>query len=271
MRTSPAWLLLLPTLLAGGCASPKSEPDAVAAALASPHRKVEHRARDPFRHPAETLAFFGFEPHMTVVEILPGSGWYTEILAPALRAGGGKLIAANYGPESEGEYRQRSYHAMKERFAAAPALYGNAEIVLFDPPQAIEVAPPGSVDMILTFRNTHNWVRAGAAEAVFAAFHRALVPGGVLGVVQHRAAPGVDPVASAKRGYVPQAHVVALAEAAGFVLDATSEINANPRDTKDHPDGVWNLPPVFMARDENRAHYAAIGESDRMTLRFVKR
>lgn len=242
---------------------------AVDAAVAATHRSPDNTARDSSRHPAETLAFFGLEPEQTVVEILPGAGWYTEILAPFLAAKG-KLIVANYGPESEGDYRQRSYHRMVEKFAAQPELYGKTEIVLFDPPAAVELAPPSSVDLVVTFRNSHNWIRADVAEQVYAAFHRALKPGGTLGVVQHRAEVGADPKASAKRGYVPEAHLIALATAAGFELVETSEINANPRDTKDHPDGVWNLPPSFMAKDDNRAHYEAIGESDRMTLRFVK-
>jgi len=253
------------------CGSMPSGPDPVAAAIASPHRSTENRARDPFRHPSETLAFFGFEADMTVVEILPGGGWYTEILSPALVAGGGRLIAANYGPESEVEYRQRNYHAMVKRFQAAPALYGSSEIVLFEPPDALDLAPPGSVDMVLTFRNTHNWISTEVQAEVYAAFHRALKPGGTLGVVQHRASAGADPIESASRGYVPQAYMVEMVEAAGFELVGTSEVNANPRDTKDHPDGVWDLPPVFMAKDVKRAHYASIGESDRMTLRFVKR
>jgi len=242
----------------------------IASALAGAHRSPESRARDVHRHPAETLAFFGFKPDLTVVEILPGGGWYTEILAPALREQG-KYIAATYGPTAEREYQQRSYHALVKRFEAAPELYGKPEIVLFDPPATLELGAPGSVDQVLTFRNTHNWIRAGVAEQVFAAFHRALKPGGTLGVVQHRAPAGVDPIESAKRGYVAQDYIIELVEAAGFELVASSEINANPKDTKDHPDGVWNLPPVFMKKDENRAHYAAIGESDRMTLRFVKR
>jgi predicted methyltransferase len=140
----------------------------------------------------------------------------------------------------------------------------------FEPPTAIDLGPDGSADLVLTFRNTHGWVRDGVAESVFGAAFRVLKPGGILGVTQHRAREGADPVESAKTGYVPEAHVVALAEAAGFELEERSEINANAKDTKDYPEGVWTLPPTLRLGEQDRERYLAIGESDRMTLRFRK-
>ena len=259
-----AWVSLL------ACTSLSGPDDEVLrSAIAGEHRSAEHRARDVWRHPYETLSFFGLDPGQTVVEILPGAGWYTEILAPSLQPSG-ELILATYGPESEGDYRQRSYHNMVKKLKAEPGVYAGTEIVLFDPPAALEIAEPGSVDAVLTFRSTHHWVRTGVAEEAYAAFFRALKPGGTLGVVQHRAPAGADPLTWAKRGYVPQAYLVALVEAQGFELVESSEVNANPRDSKDHPDGVWDLPPVLMGPAEDRERYLAIGESDRMTLRFEK-
>ncbi len=243
--------------------------------LAGEHRSAENKARDAWRHPKETLAFFGLAPGMTVLEVNPGAGWYTEILAPALN-GNGALITAVVDPAKTGSDRAREYN--EKANADFRAMLG-ANIDVFGPVQVAEYDPaapvlglPGSIDLVVTFRNTHGWVRAGNAEAMYRAFFDVLKPGGVLGVEQHRAPPGGDPAEWAAKGYVPQEHVIALATAAGFVLEAESEINANPADTKDHPGGVWNLPPNLSGHDneEAKAKFAAIGESDRMTLRFRK-
>jgi len=238
----------------------------LAAAIAGAQRSDDNRARDAARHPAETLAFFGIEPDMRVIEIRPGGGWYTEILAPYLR-GDGTLVAAI--PSAEGtraRYRQRFLDLQQER----SELFGAIELATFDPPDTLELGEDGSADMVLTFRNTHNMVNDDGAEAAYAAFFRVLRPGGVLGVVQHRADEGADPSETAEAGYVPEAYVIQVAEAAGFVLEERSDINANPEDTHDHPEGVWTLPPSLRLGDTDRDRYVAIGESDRMTLRFRK-
>ncbi len=242
----------------------ETETGSIEAAIAGPHRSAENRARDRYRHPAETLAFFGLEPGMTVVEMAPGGGWYTEILAPALK-GQGKLYAAIPDPE-ESEYGERFM-----TFLSSDAdLYSEVQPVIFGPPERTSLGADGSADMVVTFRSTHGWINRGQAEDVYAAMFRVLKPGGVLGVVQHRADEGADPAVTAENGYVPEAYVIGLAEAAGFVLEEKSEINANAGDDHDHPEGVWTLPPSLRLGDEGRAEYEAIGESDRMTLRFRK-
>ncbi|MFK7988712.1 MAG: class I SAM-dependent methyltransferase [Sandaracinaceae bacterium] len=234
----------------------------LAAAIAGAHRSDDNRTRDAYRHPLETLTFFGIQPNMHVIEVRPGGGWYTEILAPYLRDQG-ELVAAI--PSAEGrraQYRQR----FLDRQSSRPDVFGGLETVVFEPPAPIELGEDGSTDMVLTFRNTHNWVGDEGERQAFEAFFRVLRPGGVLGVVQHRAAEGADPQAGT--GYVPEAYVIEVAQAAGFVLEESSELNANPNDTHDHPEGVWTLPPVYRLGDADRATYEAIGESDRMTLRF---
>lgn len=247
-----------------------SAPDATAAidaAIAAPHRSAANRARDPYRHPQETLRFFGLTPDMTVVEIFPGGGWYTEILAPVLRDHG-TYYAAHYNPVTEGT--TKAVTAYKAKLATEPALYDRVQVTSFGKDHYDALAPAGSADMVLTFRNVHNWVMGGYGPQAFQAFFRVLKPGGVLGVVEHRlpeSRPAADQETS---GYIKQSEVIRLAEAAGFKLVASSEINANPKDTADHPGGVWSLPPSFRLGDQDRAKYAAIGESDRMTLKFVK-
>ena len=237
-------------------------------ALAGAWRSPENVARDRYRHPRETLAFFGIEAGRTVIEITPGGGWYAEILAPWLRSG---YVAAIVDPEAlpEGrrDYYSRSKASLERLFASAPEQYRDARVVAYDPAAPV-FGPPGSADAVLTFRNVHNWRSSGQAEGMFKAFFEVLKPGGVLGVVEHRAAGPV--AADDGSGYVGQDQVVALAEAAGFRLDASSEVNANPRDTRDHPNGVWTLPPSNRHDAADRAKYQAIGESDRMTLRFVR-
>ncbi|MEO7073157.1 MAG: methyltransferase [Rhodanobacter sp.] len=233
-------------------------------ALAGTWRSDANRARDAARHPAATLRFFDVRPDQTVIEITPGGGWYSEVLAPLLRDRG-HYIAAVAAPTDKESRSEDS--AIKRKFAADPADYGRAALVEFDP-HAPVFGPPASADRVLTFRNVHNW--GPGASAMFKAFFDVLKPGGVLGVVDHRAAKGASYESVRKSGYLPTAYIVKLATDAGFKLDASSEINANPRDTKDHAKGVWTLPPTYAMGETDKAKYAAIGESDRMTLRFVK-
>lgn len=238
--------------------------------------RAEDSQRDTWRNPRETLEFFNVDPSGTVVEIWPGGGWYTDILAPWINANGGQYIAAHFSPESSSGYRQRS-RASFDAMVADTALYGEVMTVDFnmETPLALE---PGSVDTVLTFRNIHNWMARGFTERALADFHTVLRPGGVLGVVEHRLPSTREQDPGASSGYVQQAYVIALAEEAGFEFVGASEINANPADTADHPLGVWTLPPVRrnpsedseMAADWDRAPYDAIGESDRMTLLFRK-
>ena len=241
------------------------------AALQGAWRDPANVARDQYRHPKETLGFFGIAPTQTVIEITPGGGWYAEILAPYLNDKG-QYVAAVVDPAAAAEGRSRDYQqknktALESKFAAAPAQYGKARVTGYDPAAPV-FGPAASADAVLTFRNVHNWRMAKQAEGMFKGFFAVLKPGGVLGVVEHRAKTDVP--ADDKSGYVGEAQVIALAEAAGFKLDAKSEVNANPLDTKDHPNGVWTLPPVNRHEPADAAKYKAIGESDRMTLRFVK-
>lgn len=239
---------------------------------------MEHRAqasiRDDFRHPGETLEFFGITPDMTVVEIWPGGGWYTEILAPYLRDSG-TLYAAHFDPETEVEYFSRSLSNFEKKLADDPDLYDQVKMTVFDPPAKTDIAPAGSADMVVTFRNAHNWYMRGGGEeklqVAFDAFYKALKPGGVLGVVDHRLPESRPDTDQDQSGYIKQSVVVAAAEKAGFELAATSAINANPKDTADHPSGVWTLPPSLREGDTDREKFLAIGESDRMTLKFVKK
>ena len=245
---------------------------ALQAAVASPLRTPAYVARDAARHPAETLRFFGLEPGMTVVELSPGGGWYSEILAGCLRDHGQLILAAD-DPESVEVVYRRSAARFTTRLAAKPALYDRARRSVFEAPRELNFAAPGSVDLVLTFRNVHNWAALGddAVAAVFAAVHRSLKPGGVFGVVDHRLPQSMAQDAKASTGYLHPAYVVKMAEAAGFRLDASSEVNANPKDSADHEGGVWALPPSYANKETDKARYASIGESDRMTLRFVKR
>ena len=234
------------------------------------HRTRAFVARDGMRHPEETLSFFGLEPGMTVVEMLPGGGgWYTEILAPYLRDNG-VFYAANYDMNSEVPYYRRNARNYIAKLANTPELYDQVNVTVFAPPQNADIAPAGSADMVLVFRNVHNWMRNDLAEGAFEVFYRTLKAGGVLGVVQHRGDSNEPQDPKADSGYVTEEVVIGFAEAAGFKLEGRSDINANPKDTKDHPEGVWTLAPNFRLGDQDREKYAAIGESDRMTLRFRK-
>ena len=257
----PADMLVPPTSASDFTAS---QLDSV---LAGSWRSQANRARDAYRHPKATLQFFGVRPDRTVIEITPGGGWYAEILAPLLHDYG-HYIAAEKMPAADSEAGSDD-SALRRKFAADTAHYGNARIVQFDP-KAPVFGAPASADLVLTFRNVHNWVEAGTAPAMFKAFFAVLKPGGVLGVVDHRAGDGASLEAVKRSGYLPTSYVVKLATEAGFTLDESSEINANPKDTKDYPKGVWTLPPTLTLGEQDKAKYLAIGESDRMTLRFVK-
>lgn len=244
---------------------------AVQAAVQGSWRDPANAKRDAYRHPAQTLSFFGVAPEKTVIEITPGGGWYSEILAPLLRDKG-QYVAAVVDPKAvpEGrgrDYQQRSRDGLDKKFAGDAAVYAKSRVVAYDP-KAPVFGPADSADVVLTFRNVHNWRSSGQAEGMFKGFYSVLKPGGVLGVVEHRAKADVP--ADDKSGYVGQAQVIAMAEAAGFTLAGSSEINTNPRDTKDYPNGVWTLPPSNNHEPADAAKYQAIGESDRMTLRFIK-
>ena len=259
--------LILAALLATGLAGAAQADDALKAVIAGEHRAESNRARDVYRHPYETLTFFGIKPNMTVVELVPSGGWYTEILAPYLREKG-KLIGAGQAIAPGNRYGE----AFKKKLDSNPALYGKVVTAVFEPPARYEIAPANSVDMVLTFRNLHNWVGAGdeAVKTTFKEIHKVLKPGGVLGVVDHRLPASMKQDEKASSGYVHEAYVIRMAESAGFKLAGKSEVNANPKDTANHEKGVWTLPPVLANKDKDREKYLAIGESDRMTLKFVK-
>jgi predicted methyltransferase len=232
-------------------------------------RAAKNAARDPYRHPFEVLSFFGLGDDATVVEIDPGgAGYWTEILAPYLKEHG-RYVAANGPKDSPSEEVQRGNAAFAAKIGGDPANYSKVELSEFDPGRK-DPSAPGEADFVLTFRNIHNWMADGVADAAFKAFYRALKPGGVLGVEEHRGRADEPQDPKAKSGYVRQDYAVALADAAGFRLVGASEINANPKDTKDYPAGVWTLPPTFRLKDQDHDKYAAIGESDRFVLKFVK-
>ena len=239
--------------------------------LAGNHRSPENAARDVYRHPRETLAFFGLKPGDRVVEITPGTGWYTEVLAPLMR-GNGTLVAAIWDDTIEGQpkYRYDVINRFKTMLASRPDLFDQVVLEPFTPPHETSLGEPGSADVVVTFRNVHNWIEDKSAPAVFKAAFDVLKPGGVLGVTEHRAAAGKSAEESFESGYLSEDAVIKLATDAGFTLAEKSEINANPKDTKDHEKGVWTLPPTLALKDKDRDKYLAIGESDRMTLRFTK-
>jgi len=239
-------------------------------AIAGTWRTPAWVARDQYRHPKDTLSFFLVKPGQTVIEITPGGGWYTEILAPYLRDDG-HYVAAVWDDDIAGQpkYRYDLNKRLREKIAGNAAVYDKAEVRVFDPAKP-DFGAPGSADVVLTFRNAHNWVEDGNPQAYFDAFFAVLKPGGTLGFVDHRARPDTALDAQIKSGYLTEALVLGYAKQAGFVLDGQSEVNANPKDTKDHPNGVWTLPPSNDHDKADDAKYKAIGESDRMTMRFVK-
>lgn len=274
MRVFAQVAMLPMALMMSGCASyaddgnasskASAAQSAIDAAVAAPTRSAENLPRDRYRNPAATLGFFGLKPGDTVVELWPGGGWYTEILAPHAKAGGGTYYAA--APW------ERGLNRVKEWQAAKPDLYGAVKLAEFPNAGTNPKVPDGSADLVLTFRNVHNWRFSGTdnTAAAFRQMFAMLKPGGTLGVVEHRLNENDDSKKEEKSGYMKESSVIAFAEAAGFKLVGRSEINANPKDTKDYPKGVWTLPPRFAEGDVDRAKYAAIGESDRMTLKFVK-
>ena len=269
--------LIAVSLVAGlaiGCASVITQDQAsltqtFTARLDAPNRTPLNVARDRYRHPAEVLAFFGVRENSTVVEILPGSGgYYMEILAPHLMDRG-LYIAANRDELAPPQYLA-DHQKLLARLKAEPALYGKVLVTKFNA-DTHSIAPPGSADFVLTFRNLHNWVERKEIDGALRAFHLALKPGGILGVVDHRGRNDMSQDMQMKSGYVREDFTIALIERAGFRFSGASEVNANPQDSKDHPEGVWTLPPTYRLKDQDRAKYAAIGESDRFTLKFSKR
>lgn len=273
--------LIMLCLVAAGCSEAAAPEQAEQVAAANPqqpslaeladgdHRSEANKARNRYRHPVETLQWYGLEPDMTVVEIWPSGGWYAEIIAPYV-ADQGQYVAAVFNLDSALPFKETRAGRLQKRFADNPELYGQPRFVELSPPDSNKIGPPGSADMVLTFRNLHNWMSRGTTDAMFRSFYEVLKPGGILGVVEHRANTDEPQDPKAESGYVRQDYTIALAEKAGFELLDSTEINANPQDSADHPEGVWTLPPSLRLGEEDREKYLAIGESDRMTLKFVK-
>ncbi|MEP7125607.1 MAG: methyltransferase [Byssovorax sp.] len=279
-----AFSLVLSLPLLGGCGaaggvdaasappSMVSTEAGIKTALAGPQRPAKERARDVFRHPFEVLTFFGLRDDMTVVELNPGEGWFTAVLAPTLRDRG-KLFVTNGDPAGDPtSERTKNALSLLARFAAFPGAFDKVKPIVVHPKEDVVLGPPESADMVVTFRNLHNWIGNGNIDPMLASMFKVLKHGGILGVTDHRAGPdaGTDAKTVGDTGYVPEAFAIKIIEAAGFKLAGKSEVNANPKDTKDYPKGVWTLPPSYELGDVDHARYEAIGESDRMTLRFVK-
>lgn len=270
--TGPAALALLAAaigLLAGSGSATRAADSGLQTLIDGPQRSDKNRVRDEYRHPREVLEFFGVRQDETVVEILPGAGGYwTEILAPYLKDQG-HYIAANGEKASPSAETQKDNAGFAAKLAADPGNYDKVVVSEFAANRHA-IAPPGSADVVLTFRNVHNWMADGETAQAFTAFYKALKSGGVLGVEEHRGRTDQPQDPKAASGYVRPDVIVGFAEAAGFRFAGSSEVNANPRDTKDYPVGVWALPPTYRLKDVDRAKYAAIGESDRAVLKFVK-
>ena len=264
-----AQLVLAATL---GVTATYASADAISDAAMSDIRSEKAKARDEYRHAQQTLRFFGLKPDMTVVEVSPGGGWYADILYSVVKEEGKYVAAHFYVDDSSSDYYKKSVKGFKEK--TKPGMkYEGAEVTAFDPMKALDIAKAGSADMVLTFRNVHNWYMGHGEEGInnaFGAFFKALKPGGVLGVVEHELPESADVEAMKKSGYMKRSYIVAAAEKAGFVLEASSDVNANPMDTADHPRGVWTLPPRLALEEQDRDKYLAIGESNRMTLKFKK-
>lgn len=264
-------IMLLALLLASGFLSTQTEAKSnyLHQAIVGKQRSVEHKHRDKYRHPQQTLDFFNIKRNMTVVEVWPGEGWYTEILAPYLK-GHGKLYVAHFSADADEPYFKKRLHEFVKKIKRQPKVYGKTELTVLQPPNYLQIAPDGSADRVLTFRNVHNWMRNDQAATVFNAMYKALKPGGILGVVEHRNSALNPQDTKATSGYVSEDYVIALARNAGFEFLEKSEINANSKDTKDYPEGVWTLPPALRLKDKDRKKYLTIGESDRMTIKFIK-
>lgn len=267
MRTIGIATILLASaaaVTAQPAAQQQARPSAeITAAVRSAQRSDVNRQRDDYRHPADTLAFFGVKPTDTIVEFSPGSGWYTEILAPLVKGKGRYVALVN----------TRGVPGAEKMLAAKQAWFGATTVATVDGATGTSTVPAGSADVVLTFRNVHNLLMnedPAVAGRAFAAFFNMLKPGGTLGVVDHRLPEEMDSALEKKSGYIKRSTVLRLAQAAGFKLAGESAVNANPKDTHDHPEGVWTLPPTFALKDADRSKYAAIGESDRFTLKFVK-
>jgi predicted methyltransferase len=263
--------ILLVLLLAGSFLSSQvaAKSNSLHQAIAGNQRSAEHKQRDKYRHPRQTLEFFEVKDNMTVVEVWPGEGWYTEILAPYLKDHG-KLYAAHFSADADQPYFKKNLHAFVEKIKSRPKVYGKIKLTVLQPPKFLQIAPEASADRVLTFRNVHNWMKNDQAAAVFNAMYKALKPGGILGVVEHRNSTLKPQDPKAESGYVTEDYVIALARNAGFEFLGKTEINANSKDTKDYPEGVWTLPPALKLKDKDRKKYLAIGESDRMTIKFIK-
>ena len=263
-------LWLISTALAVTLSAPLAADERLSAVIADPARPAAEAERDAYRNPFETLSFFGLRPDMTVVELYPSVGWYTEILGPYLAAEG-QLIAAHWNMERENlpQFMTRGRAAFDERIADTER-FGHIEIIPFDPPAITQLGEPESADLVLTFRNVHGYKRAGTFGDVLDAAYAVLKSGGVLGVVSHRLPEDHEQDPEARSGYVHQSWVIGQAEAHGFRFAEASEVNANPRDTADHPSGVWSLPPGLRDGEETAEQFRVIGESDRFTLKFVK-
>lgn len=277
IRLTLAALLLLPLMPAdAGAAQPELDATTSSAlddAMSGEHRSAENKARDKYRHPKETLAFFGFRSDMTVVEIWPGGGWYTEILAPALKENG-KLYAVQYSVNPQYSYQRRYFGAFLTKAGESPDVFRDVIVTAMDFPYQLNIAPSGAADLVVTFRNAHNWVSSGyhkaSAQLAFQAMFDVLKPGGVLGIVDHRWPDAENEDPHAEDGYISEERLIAFAEEAGFEFAGRSDVNRNAKDTHDHPEGVWTLPPSFALDEQDREKYLAIGESDRLTIRFVK-
>lgn len=255
--------LLIGASAAYAAATP--DPDLVNA-VSSPTRNANAVARDKVRHPVDELTFFGLKPNMTVVELWPGGGYWTDILGPYLAPHGQYYVALNAPGDAEEDAGVAKFRAHLD---SDKAHFGKIHLTTLGVGQS-NIAPPGSADLVVTFRNVHNWMDGGFADQALAACFTALKPGGILGVEEHRGDAKVAQDPKAKNGYVRQDYMIALAKKAGFELVGSSEIDANPRDTKNYPQGVWSLPPTLAEGDKDRAKYLAIGESDNFVLKFRK-
>ena len=277
IRLTLAALLLLPLMPAdAGAAQPELDATTSSAlddAMSGEHRSAENKARDKYRRPKETLAFFGFRSDMTVVEIWPGGGWYTEILAPALKENG-KLYAVQYSVNPQYSYQRRYFGAFLTKAGEAPDVFRDVIVTAMDFPYQLNIAPSGAADLVVTFRNAHNWVSSAyhkaSAQLAFQAMFDVLKPGGVLGIVDHRWPDAENEDPHAEDGYISEKRLIVFAEEAGFEFAGRSDVNRNAKDTHDHPEGVWTLPPSFALDEQDREKYLAIGESDRLTIKFVK-